>query len=165
MRHAGLNLAFTIVQLTIAVVVFAIRRLLVFVIRFTELPLAGFVAAIFTAIAVPPITAATDIENCPTVIGTTESLAKNNVRWDVPAHPHRIAAGQAGHHHETLILLRVVDCLSGHRYESRPQPGQRLGSFTSLLKLRAATNRFTERMTIAQSFREQFPQISTACLR
>ena len=96
MRHAGLNSAFTVVLLTIAVVLFAIRSLLVFVIRFTELPLAGFLAAILTAIAVAPITAATDIENSPTVIGTTESLAKDNVPSDVPSHPHRIASWTSG---------------------------------------------------------------------
>lgn len=98
MRHAGLNLAFTVVLLTIAMVLFAIRSLLVFVIRFTELPLAGFLAAIITAIAVATITAATDIEHCPTVIGTTKSLAKDNVNVGSaePSHPHLIAGWTSG---------------------------------------------------------------------
>lgn len=97
-RHAGLSTAFAVVLLTIAVVGFAISSLLVFVIRFTALPTAGFLAATITAIAVATITAATDVENRPTVIGTTESLAKDNVDVpsDVPPHPHPIAGWTSG---------------------------------------------------------------------
>ena len=96
MRHAGFSVAFTVVLLTIAVVLFAIRSLLVFVICFTELPLAGFLAAILTAIAVATITTATDIENHATV--TTKSLAKDNLSMgsDVPSHPHRVAGWTSG---------------------------------------------------------------------
>ena len=93
MRHAGVSLAFTVVLLTIAVVLFAIRSLLVFVIRFTELPLAGVLAAIITAIAVATITAATNIEHCPTVIGTAESLAKDNVVSSALPHSSTPIAG------------------------------------------------------------------------
>lgn len=130
MRHTGLSMALTVVLLTIAVVLFAIGRLLVFVIRFTALPPAGSLAATLTAIAVATITAATDVEDRPTVISTTESLAKDNVvPSPVPPHPHPIAGWTSGRHHETLMTLRVVDCLSVDRYEFRPQPFARLGSF------------------------------------
>jgi hypothetical protein len=89
-RHAGLSLPLTVVLLTVAVVGFAIRRLLVFAIRFTALTPPGFLAATITAIAVSTIAAATDVENRPTAIGNTESLAKDNIGVPsaVPPHPH-----------------------------------------------------------------------------
>lgn len=92
-RHAGLSPALTVILLTIAVVGSAIGGLLVFAIRFTVLPPASFLAATITAIAVATVTAATNIENRSTVIGNTESLAKDNVSVpsDVPPHPHLIA--------------------------------------------------------------------------
>ena len=97
-RHAGLSAALTVVPLTIAVVGFAIGSLLVFAIRFTALPLAGFLAATITAIVVATITATADVENRPTATGYTESLAKDNV--DVPSevlpHPHPIAGWTSG---------------------------------------------------------------------
>jgi hypothetical protein len=98
MRHASLSLAFTVVLLTIAMVGFAVRRLLVFVIGFTQLPLAGLLAAVVTAIAVATVTTATDIENGATAIATTTSLPKNNVsvRSDMPSHPHWIAGWTSG---------------------------------------------------------------------
>ena len=97
-RHAGLSLALTIVLLTIAVVGLAVGSLLVFAIGFAVLPLAGSLAARITAIAVASITAATDVENRPTVIGNTESLAKDNVGVpsDVSSHPHPIAGWTSG---------------------------------------------------------------------
>ena len=97
-RHAGWSPALTVVPLTIAVVGFAIGSLLVFAIRFTALPLAGFLAATITAIAVATITATADVETQPTTFGNTESLAKDNVGVpsDVSPHPHPIAGWTSG---------------------------------------------------------------------
>ena len=97
-RHAGWSPALTVVPLTIAVVGFAIGSLLVFAIRFTALPLAGFLAATITAIAVATSTATADVENGPTVTGHTESLAKDNVdvSSEMPPHPHPIAGWTSG---------------------------------------------------------------------
>ena len=95
-RHAGSDLPVAVVPLTIAVVGLAIGRLLVFVIRFTALPPAGFLPATLTAIALATITAATDVERRPAVFATTESLAKDNL--DVPSnvHPYLIAGWTSG---------------------------------------------------------------------
>jgi len=96
-RHAGLKLTFKVVLLTIAVVLFALGRLLVFVIRFTKLPAASSLAATITAIAMATITAATNVKHRPTVIGTTESLAKDNVvPLAAPPHRHPIAGWTSG---------------------------------------------------------------------
>ena len=89
-----MKVAVTVVLLTIAVVGLTIGSSLVFVIRFTALPPAGFLTTTTTAIAVATITAATDVENRPAVIGTTDSLAKDNV--NVPSHPHPIAGWTSG---------------------------------------------------------------------
>jgi len=57
------------------------------------------------------VAAATDVEHCATLIRPTESLAKNDilVLASVLAHREHIPAGQACHHRETLVRLRVVD--------------------------------------------------------
>jgi hypothetical protein len=90
--QAGLKLALAVVPLMIAVVRAAMGSLLVFAIRFAELPPAGLLTATIMAIAVATITAAADVEKRPTVIVTTESSAKDNV--DMPSevpHPQPIA--------------------------------------------------------------------------
>jgi hypothetical protein len=87
--------AVAVVALTIAVIGPAIRSLLVFAIRVTALLPSGFLAATITAIAVATITAATDVENGPTVIGNTDALAENNPGV-LPPHPHPIAGWTSG---------------------------------------------------------------------
>ena len=69
--------AFAVVPLTIAVVELPLGTLLMFAIGFSALLAPGFMAATITAIAVATITTAADVENVPTAIGNTESLAKN----------------------------------------------------------------------------------------
>jgi hypothetical protein len=77
-RHAGLKLPVAIILLTITMIGLAIVCLLVFAIGFTVLALADFLSAIFTAIALSSIAAATDKELRATIGGQTESLAKDN---------------------------------------------------------------------------------------
>ena len=118
-RHAGLKVAVTVVLLTIAVVGLTIGSSLVFVIRFTALPPAGFLTTTTTAIAVATITAATDVENRPTVIGNTESLAKFNVEVlsEAPPHPppdHAITGWTSRPHHETLITFEWLMAYPSH---------------------------------------------------
>lgn len=107
-RHAG-GLPPAVIALAIAVVGLAILGLLVSTIRLASLLSPSFLPTTLAAITMSAITMATDVENASTA--DTVPLTENNSRI-VARHPHPSRAGQAAARHETLMALRVVNCLS-----------------------------------------------------
>lgn len=97
----------------VTVIELAFNALLMFVVGLAELLAAGPLAASLTAITMPTIATAANVENCPAVVGATGPLPKDNP--GAPAHPHPSAVWTSGLPHATLnALLFGVAALSSH---------------------------------------------------